>query len=102
MDIEYKNNRLKRSCEQASASYGQQAKKVVQRLDQLYAAIDLTDIQKIRVLHMHPLEGEWKGCFAIDVNESRRIIFEPIGSFDILDYKTITRIKILEVNIDYH
>jgi len=101
MEIEYKSNSLRKKCEQADRYYGLQAKKLTQRLGQLYAAQDLTDIQKIGSARLHQLEGDLEGCFAVDINHPFRIVFEPVGDFDIPDYSTIKAIKILEI-VDYH
>jgi len=105
MEISYKNRKLERSCDtesSAKACYGSCAKKVVQRLGQLYAAIDLTDIKKDPSAHLHQLKGDRSGQFAINTKQPFRIIFIPEEDFDILDYSTIKKIKILEININYH
>lgn len=105
MEISYKNKKLEKSCgteEYAKACYGNCAKKVVQRLGQLYAAIDLTDIQKDPSAHLHQLKGDKDGQLAINTKQPFRIIFIPEGDFDILNYSTIRKIKILEININYH
>lgn len=54
----------------------------------------------------HPLQGNYKGCFAVDVTDTHRIIFRPNHkddvNFRIDNYKTITRVLILEIYTDYH
>jgi len=105
MEISYKNNKLERSCDtekSAKACYGLYAKKVVQRLGQLYAALDLTDIQKDPSARLHPLVGKRDGQFAINTKHPFRIVFVPEGNFNIEDISTIKNIRILEININYH
>lgn len=54
----------------------------------------------------HPLKGCYKGCFAVDVTKTHRIIFKPNHNSDpnfrIDNYKTISSITVLEIYIDYH
>lgn len=54
----------------------------------------------------HPLKGEYKGCFAVDVDNKYRIIFKPNHcndvNFRIDNYKSITIIIIIEIFKDYH
>lgn len=105
MEINYKSNKLEKSCDTesgAKANYGQCAKKVVQRLSQLHAAKDLTDIKKDPSANLHLLKGNRNGQFAINTNQPFRIIFLPEGDFDMNDISTIKKIKIVEININYH
>lgn len=62
-------------------------------------------------MHPHPLKGNRRGEFAVDIpyqiNRGKfRIIFTPDHENDpnykIDNYKTITRIKVIELCCDYH
>lgn len=54
----------------------------------------------------HPLHGNYKGCFAVDVTDTHRVIFRPNHdndtNFRIDNYKTITSIIVIQIYIDYH
>lgn len=54
----------------------------------------------------HPLKGEYKGCFAVDVTNTHRVIFRPNHDGD-PDYridnpKSIKSIFIVEIFKNYH
>jgi proteic killer suppression protein len=46
------------------------------RLDALYAALELRQLDDLPGLRLHPLEGDRAGRWAIDVNGPWRITFE--------------------------
>lgn len=54
----------------------------------------------------HPLGGNYKGCFAVDVTDTHRIIFRPnhVGDpgYRIDNYKSISKIEVIEIFKDYH
>lgn len=81
------------------------AEEVVMVLNALQAAPNLHSLPPIP-FHPHPLKGEFKGSFAVWINKTDRIVFTPDHdgdeSFRIDNYKTITRITIQELCIDYH
>jgi plasmid maintenance system killer protein len=56
--------------------------------------------------HPHPLNGEYKGCFAIWVTKTHRTIFKPNHNgdpnFKIYNYKSISSITILQIYCNYH
>lgn len=80
------------------------ADNIVQVINELYAADSCNDIPQS--LRPHPLQAEWKGYFAVDVSKTHRIIFRPDHDddpdFRIDNYKTIKRIVIVKLCIDYH
>lgn len=80
------------------------ANEIIISLNILKAAPTLADIPHF--FRPHPLKGEYKGCFAIDVTKKHRLIFEPDHendpNFRIDNYKTISKITILELYKDYH
>ena len=77
---------------------------ILATVEALYAAPTLHDVP--RSLRPHPLQGTYKGCFAVDVTDTHRVIFRPDEStnpdYRIDNYKSITRITILEIFTDYH
>lgn len=54
----------------------------------------------------HPLQGKYKGCFAVDVTKTHRIIFFPDHEsdpdFQIYNFRSIKRIVVTELFKDYH
>ncbi len=77
---------------------------ILSTLSALHAAPSLADVP--RSYRPHPLKGGLKGSFAVDVNKTHRVIFEPDHDgdehFRIDNYKTITSIIIIEIFKDYH
>ncbi len=73
-------------------------------LDALAAAPSLADLPD--VFRPHPLKGNLKGSFAVNVTEKNRIIFTPNhpndSNFRIDIFKTITAITIEYLFTDYH
>ncbi|MBU6370754.1 MAG: killer suppression protein HigA [Patescibacteria group bacterium] len=73
-------------------------------MDALIAADSLADLPPS--FRPHPLKGEYKGCFAADVTNTHRVIFQPNHdkdpNFRIDNPKTIKSILILEIFEDYH
>ncbi len=78
---------------------------IFETLDALDAAPSLYDLPTIP-FHPHPLKGSSKGSFSVWINKQTRIIFRPdyddASEFRIDNYKTIKRIVVDELCIDYH
>ena len=51
------------------------AVEIIGVIDVLRAADTLLDVP--RGYRPHPLKGEYKGCFAVDVTNTHRVIFRP-------------------------
>lgn len=70
----------------------------------LRAADSLFDVP--RAYRPHPLQGEYKGLFAVDVDRKNRMIFKPNHSDDLSyridNYKTITSIILIDIYKNYH
>jgi len=87
-------------------------KDIVLTLDALAAARSCADLPPS--FHPHPLRGDRKGCFAVDIRikgqggrGTIRLIFRPNygeddSEFRIDNYKTIKKIVVEELCIDYH
>jgi mRNA-degrading endonuclease YafQ of YafQ-DinJ toxin-antitoxin module len=73
-------------------------------LEVLRSADTLADVP--RSYRPHPLKGEYKGYFAIEVTRARRNIFKPNHdgdlNFRIDNYRTINSITVVEIFKDYH
>ena len=73
-------------------------------LDVLCAAETLYDVPP--AFRPHPLQGNNKGCFAVNIDKKHRLVFEPDHAgdpgFRIDNYRTIKKIRILELFTDYH
>lgn len=73
-------------------------------LNALLAAETLHDVPP--VFRPHPLQGRYKGCFSVSIDKKHRLIFEPDHEgdpcFRIDNYKSIKKIKIIEIFKDYH
>lgn len=109
MNIDYKNNKLKKILNNASLikkEYGTMAKKVSQRMEQLKAADNLAVLMTLPV-NCHALKGGRAGEWAVDISGNYRLIFEinhnpiPIKNDRSIDTILVTDIRILETT-DYH
>lgn len=98
MKIVYKNNSIEKVCTNAtvaSKKYGvKMADKIHQRIDQLLAVDSINDMIKYNIGRCHPLTGDRKGQYAVDLVHPYRLILE----------KHETEIKIVQVIevTDYH
>lgn len=106
MKIIFASKKLKKQAEsekELTRSYGKEkAYKIIQRLIELNEADSLQDIQRMPQTGLHPLKNNRKGQFSINSKQPYRIIFIPLGEFDIEQYITIKEVKILSLNEDYH
>ena len=104
MKINFKSKKLKKKFEtkkELEKAYGKhQARKITQRMNELYAAESLQDIKHIPSLRLHRLSGNYKNCFAIDLIHPYRLIIKPEDG-EIEDLKTITLVEVVKVE-DYH
>ncbi len=103
MEIKYKSQKLKKIFEDEAKlvkAYGKQARKIIQRMNELYAATSLKDIQCNPGAGLHSLKGNYKTYMAIYLIHPYRLIIEP-GDGKKEDLRTIKIIKIIKV-IDYH
>lgn len=77
---------------------------ILATIEVLRSADTLFDIP--RSYRPHPLQGEYKGCFALDVTKTHRLICKPRhdgdSNFRIDNYKTITAVIIIEIFKNYH
>ena len=111
MNIRYQTRKLEKSVESLSAIkkyYGDRAKKVSQRLDDLASVVNLEATRAFSSARCHELTGNRQGELAIDLTPNHRIIFlpdhDPVprkidGG---LDWIMITSIVIVAIGEDYH
>ncbi len=111
MEISYANRRLEKTVSTPSEiirSYGAQAKRIIQRIEELKASESLSVVYTLPGARCHELSGTRKGQFAVEVSGNRRIIFkpnhDPVPTKDdgSLDKVRITKISVTEINVDYH
>lgn len=110
MDIDFKNNRLRNKCSNASEikrAFGVNAKRVSSRLDELISSPTLAVLKQIPAANCHPLTGDRYGEWAVDVSANFRLIFEidnrplPLKEDGTIDVALVTKVKIIEIS-DYH
>lgn len=92
---------LCRKFDKKGSGYGDD---ILATLDILKAAPTLASIP--HSFRPHPLQGSYKGCFAVNVTKKFRIIFRPNHDddpcFRIDTPDSISSIIIIELFIDYH
>ncbi|MCY4161479.1 MAG: type II toxin-antitoxin system RelE/ParE family toxin [Flavobacteriaceae bacterium] len=110
MNISYKRKKLKKqlsSIYEIKKNYGNMAKRLSNRIDQLKVAKNLDVIHQFPAMNCHKLAGDREGKWAVNVSKNYRLIFElnhdplPVYEDGILDTKSVTDICIIEV-VDYH
>lgn len=107
MKITYKSKKLENSLttdKGLSKEYGALAKKIKQRISQLLAAENLSNISKLPVLRLHAYEGNRKGEWSIDIFKNWRIIFEidqdPIPTLQDGGVDLVKVIKIKAISVE--
>nr|DAD98771.1 MAG TPA: RelE-like toxin of type II toxin-antitoxin system HigB [Siphoviridae sp. ctINK4] len=84
--------------------YGQDiGRKLIQRISELSAANNLSEISHLGPQFLHLLKGNYKGLFAVTLTGNYRLIFEAYDEQDEITLKKgeATQILIREV-VDYH
>jgi len=103
MEISFKNQKLKKVCEDKKKlvrKYGKQSEEIIQRINELSSAKDLYDIFKLPKARLHKLSGNWRRHFSVDLNHPYRLILLPLNG-EMTDFESITKIRIIAI-IDYH
>jgi proteic killer suppression protein len=84
----------------------QVAKQVLQRMAEILACYNLEMLKELPN-GLHPLKGQRKGQFALDLGPAYRLVFEPANNplprrpDGMVIWKKIDVVRILEI-IDYH
>jgi len=109
MEIEIKTKKLAKilnSAKLIAKHYGNSAKKIKMRLDDLAMVDNLQDAMTLPGRH-HLLTSDRKGQFACDLDHPFRLIYEPsneplpIDENNNLIYSKVTIVAIIEIT-DYH
>jgi len=110
MNIDYKNNKLKKQLSDASEikkAFGVNAKRVSARMEDIRASPNLAVLMQIPAANCHPLTGDRVGEWAVDISANHRLIFvianDPIPKTEDGGINSIfvTDIRIIETG-DYH
>ena len=110
MNIEYSNNKLEKQLSDASQikrAFGLLARKVQQRKGEIIDAPNLAVLMKIPAANCHPLHGDRKGEWAVDISPNHRMIFEiahdpiPVKEDGAVNTILVTDIRIIGTG-DYH
>lgn len=114
MKLTFSSTKLQKNCnseKESDREWGKDlAKKVRQRLYEMRAASTLADLGHLPPARCHPLKGNRKGQFAVDLSGNWRMIFVPFhnplpykkfSKGEELDLERITDIQIIEIE-DYH
>jgi proteic killer suppression protein len=80
--------------------YGEFDEIIKQRINELYAATSLGKMPPHS--KVHPLTGNYKSFYGIELRANFRMIIEPVGDFDKNDIYSINKVEILELFTDYH
>lgn len=109
MELTYKNDKLKTICEDPNYNkelvkkYGAEiAKKLPRRIIELKAFPSLHDVPQTLPFRRHKLTGNYKDCFAVNIDNQYRLIFRPDDNNILINnLKEIKEIKIMEVSKHY-
>jgi plasmid maintenance system killer protein len=110
MEVSFGTRKLQKICcskQESDRRWGQNARKVRQRLAELQAADNLFDMTKLPAARLHELVGKRAGQIAVDVKQPFRLILvpdhDPVPRKEDggVDLKRVTKILVTEVT-DYH
>ena len=110
MKISYKSKKLSKHLtipKEMLKAFGQRAKKVNQRMEELKSSDNLSILGCLPAANCHELTGNRKGQLAVSISGNYRLIFEPDHdpvpqkNDGGLDWESVTDIIIIEVE-DYH
>ncbi|MBC3901444.1 killer suppression protein [Acetobacterium malicum] len=115
MNIQYYDNKIKKICNDHSKAVKELGSQVGQRLhevlDFINSAETLHDVSQVPAYRLHPLTGDRKGTFAIDLKKMSgfRLILIPVDDEGIefksndlnVIYRTASTIILLEVTKHY-
>ena len=111
MDISFKTKQLAKTLNEEKAlrqTYGDRmAKVIMMRRAVLKNAPTLSRVPATRPERLHPLKGQRKGQYAVDLVHPKRLVFEPahdpvpLTEDGGIDTDEVTAIVVIEV-VDYH
>lgn len=98
MEITYRSKKLEKICtnaHEAEKSYSpKMAEKIHARIDEISAADTVEMLVQFHIGRCHPLHGDRKGQYAMDLVNPYRLVFEKRGNL-------IQVAQIIEI-VDYH
>ena len=98
IEVSYRTAQLRKVCEDAEVAtkkYGSEmAEKIQLRIMQIQAATSVEMLVQRRVGRCHPLQGDRKGQYDMDLTHPYRLVFEKING-------KIVAVEIMEI-VDYH
>ena len=98
MEITYKSRKIEKVCtiaSEAEKKYGlEMAEKIHQRIDEIDASDTIEEMVQFHIGRCHPLKGNRKGQYAMDLVHPYRLVFEKIGN-------EIQIANVMEI-VDYH
>ncbi len=106
MKVTFRTSKLAKICAEERLlikHYGQLAKKIRKRLDELTGANSLSDIALYPAARLHPHSGKPQGYFSVDITHPFRIIFTvgddpmPLKPDSGVDLTKVTEIVIEEI-----
>lgn len=104
MIISYSTNKLKKILTDPrllKKYYSNDYQNITNRLSEMKAANNLSEIPECPPPRRHKLFGDRKECWGINYSKNDRIVIRPVGEFDINDLSTIREIEIMVLE-DYH
>lgn len=110
MNIRFKANKLEKQLTDAKEikkSFGVNAKRVSQRMEDIRAAPNLQSLCNIQQANCHPLTGDRNGQWTVDISANHRLLFEidqdpiPLKDDGSIDRIMVTDVKIITTE-DYH
>jgi plasmid maintenance system killer protein len=110
MNVEFSSNKLRKqltSAKEIKKTFGVNAKRVQQRMDEIDASPNLAVLKKIPAANCHMLTGNRAGEWGLDISKNHRLIFEidhdpvPKTGNNEIDAVRVTDIMILGEE-DYH
>ncbi len=111
MNLDFKTNKLKKQLTdlaEMKKAFGTSAKKVSQRMEDMLASDNLKVLCQLPQANCHPLTGNRKGEWAVDISGNHRIIFQvdhdPIPEDETggINRVLVTDIRIISAGEDYH
>lgn len=98
LQITYKNRKIEKLCTnayEAEKGHGREmAEKIQQRIDEIAAALSVEMMIQFHIGRCHPLTGNRKNQYAVDLVHPYRLVFEKQG-------EDIQIANIIEI-VDYH
>ena len=80
-------------------NYGKLANRIEMVLSVLKVANNLKEVPNVPPTRRHKLVGDYEGCWALDIDKSRRMILRPTNNSDVLE--EINELEIIAI-VDYH